>query len=370
MKVCIIGGGPTGSFMAYKLARHFDVEVFEDHPEIGRPVQCSGLVTKAIRKIDNIFNSEEFEGLINNRISEVRLFSDKEKYELTLKDPDIVLKRDQFDKWLGKLAEQEGAKFNFNSKFTKFDKENGSLSLHIKKKGEIQKIKADILIGADGYFSRVSECLGNKRNFVPCVQANINYKSNPDVMDIYFSSKYKELFAWVVPKDKNVSEIGLGCKEKPVEKFREFLKERNIKGKITGYTGGPISLYSPKFKNSEGNVYLAGEAAGFVKGSTLGGIIPSLNSVKSLANSLINGKDYGKETKKLRKEMMLHYITRKFLDKFSDQDYDYMLKLCNTEKVKALLSEHSRDEYSTNSFRIKMLMAQPRFTKFLLKAIM
>ena len=101
MKVCIIGAGPAGSFSAYNLARAgFDVEIFENHPEVGKPVQCSGLVTKTIRDVDPIFSGKEFEKRIEGRIKKVRLFSEKEKLELELKEPDLVLDREGFDKWI------------------------------------------------------------------------------------------------------------------------------------------------------------------------------------------------------------------------------------------------------------------------------
>ena len=78
MKVCIIGAGPAGSFAAYNLAKtgQFDVEIFENHGEVGKPVQCSGLVTKTISDIDPIFSCEEFTKIIGGKISKVRLFSE------------------------------------------------------------------------------------------------------------------------------------------------------------------------------------------------------------------------------------------------------------------------------------------------------
>ena len=377
MKVCIIGAGPAGSFAAYNLAKtgQFDVEIFENHGEVGKPVQCSGLVTKTIKEIAPIFSGEEFTKIIGGKISKVRLFSENEKLELELKEPDLVLDRERFDKWLSALAEKEGAKLNLHSKFIKFEREwnggngRGEIIVHIERHGKIEKIKTDFLIGADGFFSKVSKGLGNEREFIPCVQANIAYKSDPERMDIFFSEKYRELFAWIVPKNAELAEVGLGCKEGTSEKFREFLKERGIHGKVSGHTGGPISLYSKKQNISDRNIFLVGEAATFVKASTLGGIIPSLHSAKALAGAIINGGNYEKELGNLKREMRIHLKIRRALDRFSDADYDALLKMMNKESVKKLLKEHSRDEYSGNSFALKLLMAQPLLTKFLFKAL-
>src|SRR3989344_4457898 len=129
MKISIIGAGPAGSFAAYLLAEKFNVEIFENHSEVGLPVQCSGLVTESIRKIDDIFSSQGFDDVINNKISKVRLFSKNEQIDFTLKNPDLVLKREKFDKWLASLAEKRGAKINLNSRFLKVVRENGSLRI-------------------------------------------------------------------------------------------------------------------------------------------------------------------------------------------------------------------------------------------------
>ena len=278
----------------------------------------------------------------------------------------MVLNREKFDKWLAGLAKKQGAKINLNCKFTKFKKEKDGLLIFIKQKGKIKKIKTDILIGADGTFSQVAKGLGNHYNFIHCLQADIIYKGNPKIMNIFFSQDYKGLFAWIIPKNSKVSEVGLGCYKDAGKKFKEFLKEKKIYGKILHYTGGPINLYDPSLKISDKNVFLIGEAASFVKGSSHGGIISSLKSAKALANSLIKKTSYEKELKKLRKEMKLHYLIKKVLDKFSDADYDSILKLGN-KKVRSLLSKYSRDEYSNNLFKLKILIAQPALVKFLLK---
>ncbi|MBU2633765.1 MAG: NAD(P)/FAD-dependent oxidoreductase [Nanoarchaeota archaeon] len=367
MKISIIGAGPAGSFAAYNLADKYDVEIFEKKSEIGLPIQCSGLVTETIKSIDKIFRSKDFERLVENKIKKVGLFSKNEKCEITLKEPDYVLKRDKFDKWLVNLAKKKGAKINLNHEFIKYERKKDGLWIFVKHKNKIKKIKTDILIGADGPFSKVSNQLGNSREFIQCIQADIKYKGDKGKMDIFFSEKYKELFAWIVPKTPEVAEIGLGCKYNTAKKFREFLKQQKIRSKILKYTGGCISLYNHKQKNSDKNVFLVGEATSFVKASTLGGIISSLKSSKILANTIKNNKNYEKMLWKLKKEMLMHYMARKILNKFNDSDYDYLLTICKNNRLKKIFSEHSRDEYSKKVFALKALLIQPKLTKFLLK---
>ena len=367
MKICIIGAGPAGSFAAYNLADNHDVEIFEKKSQIGLPIQCSGLVTNSIKKIDKIFQTKEFRKTIQNKINKVNLLSKNEKCGIILKEKDYVLDREKFDKWLSNLAKKRGAKIHLNTEFIKFKREKKDLFLFIKGKDGIKKIKTDILIGADGTFSKVSEQLKNKPDFIQCIQGDIRLNSEKSKMSIFFSEKYKGLFAWIIPKNSKIVEVGLGCKYNAGKKFREFLKYQRIKGKITKYTGGSISLYNPKQKISDKNIFLIGEAASFVKASTFGGIIPGLKSAKILAYCIKRNKSYENELRKFKKEMFIHSISRKVLNKFDDSDYNCLLKLCQNKNLKRILSKYSRDEFSEKMFALKTILAEPKLIKFLFK---
>ena len=50
--VLIVGGGPAGAAVAKGLSKNgFSVIIVEEHREIGRPVQCSGLVSPRVLEI-------------------------------------------------------------------------------------------------------------------------------------------------------------------------------------------------------------------------------------------------------------------------------------------------------------------------------
>ncbi|MHB8352617.1 MAG: FAD-dependent oxidoreductase, partial [Thermoplasmata archaeon] len=47
--VLVVGAGPAGSTIAYELARRgHSVTVLEEHPRVGYPVQCAGLVSRRV----------------------------------------------------------------------------------------------------------------------------------------------------------------------------------------------------------------------------------------------------------------------------------------------------------------------------------
>ena len=50
--ISIIGAGPVGCYLAYLLSKQGkQVQIFEEDSKIGRPIQCTGIVTSSINKI-------------------------------------------------------------------------------------------------------------------------------------------------------------------------------------------------------------------------------------------------------------------------------------------------------------------------------
>jgi len=104
--VSIIGAGPSGCYAASLLAKNgLDVKIFEEHKNIGSPIQCTGLVTSSINNIINV-NKD----CIINEINKVRILSKNQYLELRLKNKNLIVDRKKFDFFLSELAITNGAK--------------------------------------------------------------------------------------------------------------------------------------------------------------------------------------------------------------------------------------------------------------------
>ena len=74
--ISIIGAGPAGSHLAYLLAKNNqEVTIYEEHKEIGNPVQCSGVITPALE--DELKIKKD---IIVNRINKVRFHAPNNKF--------------------------------------------------------------------------------------------------------------------------------------------------------------------------------------------------------------------------------------------------------------------------------------------------
>ena len=68
--ISIIGGGPAGNYLAGLLAKNGEgVCVYEEHDEIGKPVQCAGIVTSELDKFVEV--KKEF---LVNKARKFKLF--------------------------------------------------------------------------------------------------------------------------------------------------------------------------------------------------------------------------------------------------------------------------------------------------------
>ena len=105
--ISIIGGGPIGSYQAYLLAKKGEkVNVYEEHDKIGKPVQCTGILTHEIHKFLKMKNS-----FVVNKIKNAKVYAPNGN-SITVKfdSEDIIVDRTKFDSHLAEMAEKEGAK--------------------------------------------------------------------------------------------------------------------------------------------------------------------------------------------------------------------------------------------------------------------
>ena len=363
--ITIIGAGPVGSYLAYLLAKKGKaVTIIEDHKKIGNPVQCTGIVTGSIEKSIKLPNN-----IIANRCNKVIVISKNNRIEANTDE--IVLWRNKFDEFMADTATDKGVKILTNHQFIDF---NGKNTLKIKNKNnnKIAEIKSDIIIGADGPSSVVAKSAGLNSNvkFYIGMQAKVKLKTDLDKFETYFGSNFPDFFGWVVPESEDTVRLGLGAFKNAKNYFYKFLKKRTNGKKVLCWESGVIPIYNPKQIIQKGNIYLIGDAATQVKATTGGGIVSSLKAAHTLCDCIINKKNYNKEFKRQsRKELLLHLKIRNTLNKFSDKDYDYLLKLMSQEKVKKILKKYDRD--TPISLVLNLLLREPKFllfTKLLFKS--
>tara|TARA_Y100000310_G_scaffold1020_1_gene1401 strand:+ start:614 stop:1684 length:1071 start_codon:yes stop_codon:yes gene_type:complete len=354
--ITIIGAGPIGNYTAKLLAKQgHKVKVFEDHKEVGKPIQCTGITTAFLQDLIKI--KKEF---MVNTITRTKVYSpNQEAVEIPLKK-NFVVDRTLFDQSLAEEAKSEGVEYAVGHKYTHCVQKE-KITAHFTNG---KKVESDYLIGADGPLSAVAKSndLYGKRTFIIGHQARVKIDCEKDLVDFFLGEGY---FGWLVPETEKIARIGICSLSTPKKYFDSLMKKR--KGKILEWQSGIIPLYNPKLQAEKDNIYLIGDAATQVKATTLGGIIPGMLAAQSLGKAISEGKSYQKLWKKgIGKELKTHLLIHSLMQKFKNKDYDRLIQLVKQERVKNAITEHDREFPS--KLLLKLLLREPRFlqyTKFL-----
>lgn len=363
MKICIVGAGPAGSFTAYNLAKQgYEVELYEEHPKVGVPIQCTGILTKEAEQLLPM----EGQPFLVNTIRKIKVHSKNKETIVPVKE--YIVCRTRFDQYIANMAQEAGAKLFLSHRFIAVD--DNEILFRDLENNDLKIAKADILIGADGPNSAVAKAanLFGKREFYYGVQATVKRDYNGEMYETWLGSYCPDMFVWSVPEDNEKARVGLASSSECRKKFDEFMKIHG--GEILDWQGGLIPKYeSIKVEGKIGDikVYLVGDAALQVKKTTAGGIIQGMKAGKILADVIKNGGNYKRKLLPLRRELWLHKMIRKCLDNMSDDDFDKLIDIINREKTKKILEKYPRDK--PIPLMANLLFYNPSLLRFAAKII-
>ncbi len=356
MQIVVIGGGPIGCYTAYLLAKTgHNVTVYENHGQIGAPIQCTGILTSSFDEF-----SIPVDSFLVNTIDKIDVYSPNAS--LSVNQKDYVVCRNKFDNYFADLARKEGAVIKVNHSFTR--KEGKELvitdSVH---KREI-RVSPDIVIGADGPLSPTAKAYGfyhkDRQNYFG-VQATVEGNFEQGTIKTYFGNEVcPGLFAWVCPESSTRARVGLATTKNSKAYFDTFMKEHGFTA--VEMQAGTIPIYHPKQKLQQDNCYLVGDASGYVKATTLGGLVPAMKQAEVLVDCINSGKNYQKALRPVRRQLWSHLQAHKVFNKFSDTDWDDLVTYVSKPKVQGLFEKYTRDNPLPIMSRI--LFKEPRFMKF------
>jgi geranylgeranyl reductase family protein len=360
MRINIIGAGPAGSYSAYLLAKQgHSVRVYERDSEIGKPIQCTGILSDHFLSI--LKPSAEY---IDNIVTKTRIYAPNGDYIETEIKKNLVVCRKRFDQHLAKLASDAGAMFFINHSFIGFEMHKGKILSKINNLGATTISESDILIGADGPLSAVAKSAGlfSGRKFILGNQVKAR-KKNDNAVEFY---PFIGCYAWIVPENEETVRIGVAGYRDTSKLFKSFFKE-HIDGNedaILENQSGTIPVFNPSVHARKGDIYLVGDAATFVKATTGGGINQSLMSARILSNSIRLRKDYDWEWKKVMyPNLYLHLRLHKIMQRFTKNDWNILIREFKKPSLRRILKEGSRDRIIQMSYRI--ITTSPGLLRFI-----
>ncbi len=356
MDIAVIGGGPIGCYAGSLLAqRGHTVTIYENHPAIGSPIQCTGILTSDFDELNLPMDS-----YLVNTIDTIEVFAPQQ--HLAINQKDYIVCRTKFDNFFAGLALKAGAKVFVNHAFIR--KEGKTLIIKDSVHNTEKAIMPDIVIAADGPLSPTAKAYGffhPERESYYGIQAIVQGNFDQRTIKTYFGKEVcPGLFAWVVPESSTTARVGLATTKNTRHYFDKFMKEHHFTAKEM--QAGTIPIYHPDQELKHENCYVVGDASSYVKATTLGGLVPGLKQARIMAECILHGKDYEQEIKPLRRKMKLHLQLHRIFDRFNDNDWNTLVQYINRSGVSKILEKHTRD----NPFPLvlKAILKEPRFIRF------
>lgn len=350
--VVVVGAGPAGAIASKYAARNgANTLLIEEHPSIGSPVQCAGLISNAALKECEIGEGN----FVLAKMKGAFVYAPN-KEELMVRGKDVkayVIDRKIFDRSLVEHSVDEGVDFLLKTRFIGVERDKISVISN----GEHKQIYADVIIGADGIQSSVGRAVGiaGCKEFITGLQFEAPYVAkDPEFVEIFIGNNIAPgFFAWVIPF-KGMARIGLA--KHPNDSHTWHYLENLLKHPIiasrykssrTEYVLGGIPL-GPPFKTTKDNVMIVGDAAGQVKPTSGGGVYMGAICAKIAgevaARAARKETDLGEYEKRWRnaigRELAIGMRMHKSLGRLSDDNLNEFISFLNQPEMRKIITDY------------------------------
>jgi flavin-dependent dehydrogenase len=309
---------------------------------------------------------------ILNEIRRFELFTDGRSATVSLKQPDLIIERSRLIRALAKEAEAAGACFEYDTRFLGLSPNGTGLHVDIDRRGHRECLHPNCVVGADGAVSRVARAAGwPPVETVPLVQAVVKLPKDcpPDTTRVWFVPDDTPYFYWLIPESRERAALGvIGEQGRDTKRcFDRFLEKKGFAP--LEWQGARIPVYKkwvPVQRTvGKSDVYLVGDAAAQVKVSTIGGIVTGFSGARGVANAILNkGR---RELFALRRELGTHWLIRRALHHFQQQDYCDLVDMLN-DSTRESLGEINRDESTRLLWNV--LRRQPKLALLGLRGLL
>ena len=350
----VIGGGPAGSYVAYKLAgMGYGVVVLEQKERLGEKVCCTGIIGWECVTSFAVDGS-----VILRQANSARLFSPSGRWLRLWRQETqaCIIDRVAFDVAIGSRAQDAGAEYVLNSLVSDIEVRDDRVTVEAARQGENLNFEARAAIIATGFGSTLAERLGLGKvsDFVIGAQAEVK-TIGVDEVEVYFGQEIAPgFFAWLVPTLPQTARVGLLSRRSPGLYLKRLMLSLMAQGKIVtaeaelSYGGIPLK---PLARTHSERLVVVGDAAGQVKPTTGGGIYYGLLCADIAANNLHQALEsddlsarrlasYEREwRRKLGQELKIGYWARKFYERLSDQQIDWIFDIIKSNGIDEALLE-------------------------------
>lgn len=423
----VVGGGPTGSNAARLLAKAgWRVLLLEEHPHVGLPVQCAGLVTP------RTFDHTPFPigDLWQNDLTGARVVApDGTAIEFDARTPHAqAMDRARFDQRMAEHAQRAGVELWTAAKAVGAERDAAGVTVRVQLEaakglgagrggpegalgppssasrppdGEVS-VRCRLLVGADGIRSMVARWFGFPPvgEVVSCYEAELCGvhlpNDKPGIIPMFAGqAQAPGFFSWIIPVGTDAAgrpraRAGLAvapgmnvhsAKAHYERMFTDAHSAPYLEGANSSYliVGGiPLGL---RDRLVDDRVMLVGDAAGMAKPTSGGGIYYGLVASEMLVQVAQRGLrsdrlgrgDLAAYERRVRRvigrELRKGWRLRALYKRFSDADFNRLARLLDTPAARNAIERHGDIDFPSRLV-LPLLRAQPRLVPFFLRVLL
>ena len=369
--VAVVGGGPVGSYVAYRLAgMGYAVVVLERKQKVGEPVCCTGIVGQ-----ECVSSFDIGPNVILRQVRSARLFSPSGNH-LYLKREETqacVLDRAAFDATMISRAQEKGAEYLLDSQVSDIVVGENRVKIKASHQQVPMDFEARAAVIATGFGSRLTVRLGlgSFADSVTGAQVEVE-TTEADEVEVYLGREIAPgFFGWLVPTSARTARVGLLSRHKPGFYLRKLLASLLAQGKIVStkakisYGGIPLK---PLNRTYSERLIVVGDAAGQVKPTTGGGIYYGLLCAEIAADTLHGALESGDLSanslgryergwrRRLGRELKVGYWARKLFEHLNDRQVDRIFDMVKANGIDEALLEAKNLSFDWHSKPILKLI--------------
>ncbi|MCL5788310.1 MAG: NAD(P)/FAD-dependent oxidoreductase [Candidatus Marsarchaeota archaeon] len=344
MNVAVLGAGPAGLLAACGLSQAgYSVTVFEEHPRVGFPEHCTGIVRHDFfeaaghPELEKLVLAGYTGGYVKAGEGGVHRFSAGVTKA-------VMMDRPGYEAALYEAASSSGVGFELKSRASVVPVKGG---YGVAWPGSRRVF--DLVVGARGPAANTS------LRTIPGLQARVELDSRlePDSVYVLFSRGIPGYFGWIAPYDAGAwAKVGLASYAGGLTgRLRTLFKAFGVSGRVKGYFGGRVVVGGAPVEVKRLNYVALGDEAGQVKPMTGGGLGLGMMGAKTLVSDLRRGDltlaDYRRWHRRLRGSLRLTEAMFRLILSTPCSIKDRMLEVASgSPATQMVLRESDFDDHS------------------------
>jgi menaquinone-9 beta-reductase len=323
--VIVVGGGPAGSTLAWKLASSGLKTLVLDGAKFPREKVCGDYVEpRGLRILDQMGGLKTLGATSPLPITHSSTYIDSKREYIgkipfygvhdSLPPHGYIVPRDVFDSLLLDIAGNAGATIHQETYVTGFTSTTAGVEVQAQSKGTKLSYRGRAVVGADGVNSAVARSAGlltsDPRHIALSQRAYAEgYEGGLGEAAFFFDGDFFPGYGWMFPMSAGKVNLGVGILKETCQRegiavpqlFREFFEKlkgahprcKNLK-LCKPAIGGIVKTYGAAGPNYFDRGLLIGDAGSFVDPMTGEGITPAMESALIAARVLLKALASGK----------------------------------------------------------------------------